>query len=104
MISDLIELLNIEDDTIKKLDFKLKTPRSNFCSTFANSKLHIIGGYNGKEIVNQFEYFDNKQKKWIDLTKMPYKKKDFCVVSGIFNKNLYVIGGIDNNEYIQTLN
>lgn len=97
MISDLIELLNTEENSLKKLDFKLKTPRSNFGSVYINSKLYIAGGFNGKEVVNNFEYFDKKLKTWNDLAKMPYKKKDFCLVIGL-NKNIYVLGGLDEKE------
>ena len=79
----------------------MKSPRSNFGSTFLNSKLYIAGGFNGKEVVNNFEYYHKKHKKWKELIKMPYKKKDFCLVTDLgITKNIYVIGGIDDKEYV----
>ncbi len=82
---------------MRKLYFKLKSPRSNFGSEYIDSGLFIAGGFNGKEIVNNFEVFDKKLKTWSDLNKMPYKKKDFSFVAGT-DKNIYAIGGTDDKE------
>ena len=98
-VSDTIELLNMDEMAIKKLDIKLKTPRSNFGAVYINSKLFVAGGYTIKEALNSFEYFDKKTKVWNDLQKMNFKRKEFNMIVGPDN-SLYALGGTDEKEYI----
>lgn len=86
-------------NTLIKLDVRLKTPRSNLGVLYSESKLYVMGGFTGKEVVNNFELFDKNSKSWAELPRMPYKKRDFCAVMGL-NKNIFVIGGSDEREYI----
>lgn len=96
-VSDTIDLLSTDDLNFVRLDFKLKIPRSNFGAVYLDYKLYIAGGYNGRDALNNFEYFDKKLKKWIDLPKLLGKKKEFGFILGA-DKNIYCIGGSDERE------
>jgi len=97
-VTDTIDLLSTDDQNIVRLDFKLKIPRSNFGALYLDYKLFVAGGYNGRDALNNFEYFDKKTKKWIDLPKMLNKKKEFSMILGP-DKNIYCLGGSDEREY-----
>jgi hypothetical protein len=96
-ISDSIDLLNATDRSIRKLDIKMKHPRINFGVVYVNSKLYVAGGFNGREVLNNVEFFDQRNKMWIDLPKMLFKRREFCMVFGLDNF-LYSIGGSDEKE------
>jgi hypothetical protein len=96
-ITDSIALINSHDQNIHELDFRLKYPRSNFGSVYVNYTIYVCGGYNGKEVLNNFEYFDKKNKRWIDLPKMPTKRREFSLIYGP-NNCIYAIGGSDDKE------
>jgi hypothetical protein len=96
-ISDSVELINTKDLNINELDFKLKYPRANFGAVYVNHTIYVCGGYNGREVLNHFEYFDKKNKKWVDLPKMPTKRKEFVMIYGPDNC-IYAIGGSDDRE------
>ena len=102
-INDTIELLNLDEMAIKKLDIKLKTPKSNFGSVYINSKLFVAGGYTGKETLNTLEFFDKKTKNWNELHKMNIKRKEFNMIVGPDN-NFFALGGTDEREYFLKLN
>lgn len=97
-VSDSIDLLSADDQSIVRLDFKLKIPRSNFGAVYNDLKLFVAGGYNGRDALNNFEYFDKRSKKWVDLPKMINKKKEFSMIMGSDNK-IYCLGGSDEREY-----
>lgn len=96
-VSDTIDLLSTDEQSIVRLDFKLKIPRSNFGAVYHEYKLFVAGGYNGRDALSNFEYFDKKSKKWIDLPKMFNKKKEFAMILGLAN-NVYCLGGSDERE------
>lgn len=101
-VSDTIDLLSTDDHSVVRLDFKLKIPRSNFGAVYHEYRLFVGGGYNGRDALNNFEYFDKKTKKWIDLPKMFNKKKEFSMILGSDN-NIYCLGGSDEREYNEVL-
>lgn len=96
-VSDTIDLLSTDEQNLVRLDFKLKIPRSNFGAVYFQYKLYVAGGYNGRDALNNFEYFDKKSKKWIDLPRMFHKKKEFSMILGPDN-NIYSLGGSDERE------
>jgi hypothetical protein len=96
-ITDLIELFNLDDYAINRLEIKLKYPRSNFGAVFVNNTIYVCGGYNGKDVLNNVECFDRRTKKWIDLPKMSSKRKELCLVVGP-NSHIFAIGGSDEKE------
>lgn len=97
IITDTIELLNTNEQTIRKLEIKMKHPRTNFGVLYMNSKLCVAGGFNGRDVLNNVEFFDQRNKMWIDLPKMLFKRKEFAMVSGIDNC-IYSLGGSDEKE------
>ncbi len=85
-ITDSTEIININSLTKKKYDFKLKQPKCNFgtillendISKTTQDKIKILfigGGYNGMEVLNQFEFYDFSLKKWVELPNMPFRRK-----------------------------
>lgn len=98
-LSDSIELFNVEALTIDKLDFKMKSPRTAFGGAYVLSKLFICGGFDGKCVLDNFEFFDKKTKKWFELPRMLHKRKDFSMISTPDN-SMYVIGGQDDKDNI----
>ena len=96
-VSDTIDLLSTDDQNLVRLDFKLKFPRCNFGAVYFEYKLYVAGGYNGRETINNFEYFDKKSKKWVELQKMNNKKKEFSMILCSDN-NIYCVGGSDERE------
>jgi len=96
-VSDTIDLLSTDEQSIVRLDFKLKISRSNFGAVYHEYKLFVAGGYNGRDALSSFEYFDKKTKKWVDLPKMFNKKKEFSMILGPDN-NIYCLGGSDERE------
>jgi influenza virus NS1A-binding protein len=98
-ITDSIALLNSKDMNINELDFKLKYARSNFGAVYVNYTIYVCGGFNGKEVLNNFEYFDKKTKRWIDLPKMTTRRREFSLIYGPDNC-IYAMGGSDEKEYI----
>jgi hypothetical protein len=96
-ITDSIALINSQEENINELDFRLKYPRSNFGAVYVNYTIYVCGGFNGKEVLNNFEYFDKKNKKWIDMPKMPTRRREFSLIYGPDN-SIYAIGGYDEKE------
>lgn len=107
-ITDSIELIDIQKNTKIKLDIKLKQPKCNFgCVLFENQndnshqdkvKIFFVGGgYNGMDVLNNFEFFDFNIKKWVDLPSMPIKRKEFGMILDN-NGLIYFIGGVDEKE------
>ena len=97
-IEDTIEIIDWRENNIKKLKNKLKTQRYSFGSAYINSCLFVLGGFNGKEVVNSNECFSKQTSKWEELQKMRVKKKEFSCV--LVDKNLFIIGGSDEKENI----
>jgi hypothetical protein len=99
-IVDTIDLLNLDEMAIKRLDVKLKSNRANFGSVYFNNRLFVAGGNSGKETLNtlnSFDYFDKKTKNWNELQKMIYRRKEFCLMVGPDN-HMYALGGTDEKE------
>jgi hypothetical protein len=97
VITDSIDLLNTKDKTIKRLEIKMKFPRINFGVVYVNNKLYVAGGSNGKDVLNNFEYFEKRSRIWCDLPKMQNKRREFGMIIGPDNC-IYVIGGSDEKE------
>jgi len=96
-IVDSIDLLNMDELAVKKLDIKLKVPRANFGAVYLNSKLFVAGGNSGRETLSSFDYFDKKTKTWYDLQRLNMKRKEFCMIVGS-DSTLYALGGSDEKE------
>lgn len=99
ILSDTVALINFETGTIDKLDFKLKQPKCGFGGAFVLGKIFICGGTNANNVLDTFEYFDVKKKRWKDLPKMNKKRKDFSCLSTPDN-SIYVIGGVDEKDAV----
>lgn len=97
VITDSIDLLNTKDKTIKRLEIKMKFPRINFGVVYVNNKLYVAGGSTGKDVLNNFEYFEKRSRIWCDLPKMQNKRREFGMIIGPDNC-IYVIGGSDEKE------
>jgi len=106
-ITDSIELIYLEKKLNIKHFLKMKQPRCNFgCLLFEIENLRsqdkikliiIAGGYNGMDVLNNFEFYDLNRKKWFDLPSMPIKRKEFGMIQdndGI----IYFLGGVDEKE------
>lgn len=96
-ITDSIDLLDFEEMSLKRLEIKLKQAKISCGSIYWDGKLYVCGGFNGRDVLNNFEYFDKKKKLWVDLPKMLTRRKDFYAVLSPENV-LFVIGGIDDKE------
>jgi hypothetical protein len=62
-----------------------------------NNKLYVAGGSNGKDVLNNFEYFEKRNRIWCDLPKMQSRRREFGMIIGPDNC-IYAIGGSDEKE------
>jgi influenza virus NS1A-binding protein len=99
-ISDSIYLINLMKSSIIKLEIKLKQAKCEFSAVYSNAnKLYICGGFNGRDVLNNFEYFDFSNKRWIELPRMNIRRREFSIIIGVDNC-IYAIGGSDDKEIV----
>lgn len=94
---DVITMFDTIEGSYKCISTKLKSPKLSLGSVYLDSKLYAAGGTNGKEVYDTLEYFDKQINKWIQLSSMNYKRKDFPMILA-FDNCIYSLGGADEKE------
>ncbi|KRX01567.1 hypothetical protein PPERSA_01470 [Pseudocohnilembus persalinus] len=83
----------------------MQTPRKEHGSVTVGSKyVYVIGGYNSqkKEMLSSCERYDIKQDKWSYIPSMSVKKCAIAVCQQS-DKYIYVMGGFDGKNRLQTI-
>ena len=62
-----------------------------------NGCLYAIGGYDGDKALNSVEKFDPKDGKWRMVAEMPSRREDLSHACVVYNNNIVVMGGVDDN-------
>ena len=63
-----------------------------------NGYLYAIGGYDGDKALKSVEKFDPEEGKWRLVTDMNSRREDLGHACVVFNNNIVVMGGVDENE------
>ena len=62
-----------------------------------NGCLYAIGGYDGDKALKSVEKFDPKDGKWRMVAEMPSRREDLSHACVVYNNNIVVMGGVDDN-------
>ena len=62
--------------------------------------LYAIGGYDGDKALKSVEKFDPVDGKWRMVADMPSRREDLSHACAVYNNNIVVIGGVDDNEEV----
>ena len=65
-----------------------------------NGCMYAIGGYDGDKALKSVEKFDPKDGKWRMVAEMPSRREDLSHACVVYNNNIVVMGGVDDNETV----
>ena len=63
-----------------------------------NGSLFAIGGFDGDKALKTVERYDPIEEKWRFVTDMNSRREDLSHACVVFNNNIVVMGGVDENE------
>jgi len=65
-----------------------------------NGCLYAVGGYDGDKALKSVEKFDPKEGKWRMVAEMNSRREDLSHACVVYNNNIVVMGGVDDNETV----
>ena len=65
-----------------------------------NGYLYAVGGYDGDKALKSVEMFDPAEGKWRMVAGMDCQREDLSHACVVYNNNIVVMGGVDDNETV----
>eukprot|EP00092_Neocalanus_flemingeri_P017964 GFUD01019440.1.p1 GENE.GFUD01019440.1~~GFUD01019440.1.p1 ORF type:complete len:353 (+),score=129.81 GFUD01019440.1:92-1150(+) len=65
-----------------------------------NGCLFAIGGFDGDKALKSVEKFDPKEGKWRKVADMNSRREDLSHACVLYNNNIVVMGGVDDNDTV----
>ena len=95
-VLDLESKLDLDSETWKTCPIKLNRKRCRHCAIVYNEKLFIIGGYDGKSFLDNFEVFNQTTKQFTEIIKITLKVPRSRLSCCISSNRIYIFGGFDH--------
>lgn len=76
-------------------------PKYKHAVVNCNSKIYVLGGYSDTSLSvksHSVYKYDKDLDRWFVCNPMRYGRADFNCISSAFSTNIYVFGGISNDE------